>query len=139
MEEGGPLLQGQVHNATLTLFCLLLQDPEGCVLLMPPPIHPLSVPHACAPFTSCHAHSGLCFLGCSGEPPLVLSVSVLSATREAIQAVRQQNGQPAGFFRLNTPATPQVSSTPASQSRQHVFWVYLEYAVPLTPTYSIQD
>jgi len=42
----------------------------------------------------------------SGEPPLVLAVSVLMAVRYAIRSARQNAGLPA-HFRLDTPATPE--------------------------------
>ncbi|ESO98488.1 hypothetical protein LOTGIDRAFT_142910 [Lottia gigantea] len=42
-----------------------------------------------------------------GEPPLVLSISVFFATKAAIMAARKDHGLE-GYFRLDSPATPDV-------------------------------
>ncbi|ESO84677.1 hypothetical protein LOTGIDRAFT_131803 [Lottia gigantea] len=42
---------------------------------------------------------------CVGEPPLILSMSVFLATKQAIMASRQETGIE-GYFRFDSPATP---------------------------------
>lgn len=39
-----------------------------------------------------------------GEPPLLLSISVIMAIKEAVKAARAEIGQD-GYFRLDSPAT----------------------------------
>ncbi|WAQ98033.1 XDH-like protein [Mya arenaria] len=41
-----------------------------------------------------------------GEPPLILSMSVIAAIKHAVEAARAQNGQ-VGYFRMDSPSTVQ--------------------------------